>query len=114
MSGAHNMNIRQIQDLVRRDDFTFSDHALRRMLEETQIMNCYYCHGELKEELTTFVYEENGQIWVAHNVPALVCQECGEKEYTPDVTHKLYTLVKESPAPIKFIRVPVYDLARAA
>ena len=75
---------------------------------------CYFCGGELREELTTFIYEEHGQVWIARNVPAFVCQQCGEKEYSPDVTHRLFELVKKKLTPVETISVPVYDLALVA
>jgi YgiT-type zinc finger domain-containing protein len=74
-------------------------------------MICHFCGGELREELTTFVHEEDGKLIVVRNVPALVCQTCGEREYTPDVTHRIYDLVKHSPRPVATLRVPLYDLA---
>ena len=76
-------------------------------------MTCHFCGGELREESTTFVYEDDGKLIVVRHVPALVCQSCGEKEYTPEITHRLYAFVKESPRPVTTLRVPLYDLALA-
>ena len=77
-------------------------------------MTCHFCGGQQREELTTFVYEDDGRLVVVRNVPALVCQTCGEREYTPDITHRLYTYVRESPRPTATLIVPLYDLARSA
>ncbi len=74
-------------------------------------MNCYCCQGEMKEELTTFIHEQEGQIWVIRNVPAFVCQRCGEKEYTPEITRKILELVRGSASPVETVQVPIYDLA---
>jgi len=74
--------------------------------------SCYYCGGALKEELTTFVYQgEAGQVYLVKNVPALVCQKCGEKEYSQEVTHRVVTLLRQSPLSYEVVHVPVYDLA---
>jgi YgiT-type zinc finger domain-containing protein len=43
---------------------------------------CIYCGGDLAEQLSTFIYEDDDQFWVVRNVPAFVCVHCGEKEYT--------------------------------
>lgn len=74
-------------------------------------MTCHFCGGDLREEMTTFVDEDNGKLIVVCNVPALVCQACGEKEYSPAVTHRLYEFVKRSPRPTATLSVPLYDMA---
>ncbi len=72
---------------------------------------CYYCGGELVEELTTFVHEEHGEVWVIRNVPSYVCKQCGEKEYSQETTHQILTLLRQPPRPTEIIHVPAYDLA---
>ncbi len=72
---------------------------------------CHLCEGELEERLTTFVYEEDGQLWVIRNVPAYVCKQCGEKEYSQETTHRILTFLKQPPRPVEILHVPAYDLA---
>lgn len=60
---------------------------------------CYFCGGELVEQLTTFVYEENGQVWIIRNVPAYICKPCGEKEYTQETTHRILSLLEAAATP---------------
>jgi len=72
---------------------------------------CYFCGGELVEQMTTFVYEENGQVWVVRNAPAYVCRQCGEKEYTQKTTHRILSLLKQPPRPVEILHVPAYELA---
>ena len=74
---------------------------------------CYFCGGEMVEQPTTFVHEEKGQVWVIRDVPAFVCQQCGEKEYSQAITHQLLTLLKQPPRPIEILHVPAYALAAA-
>lgn len=76
--------------------------------------NCYFCHGELTEELTTFVYEEDDLVWIIRQVPTLVCQQCGEKEYTQDTTHQILSFLKYPPRPTEILHIPAYDWAVAA
>lgn len=73
---------------------------------------CYFCGGKLKEQLTTFLHEENGQVWVVRNVPAYVCEQCGEKEYSRATTKRLLSLLKQPPRPAEILHVPAYDMAR--
>lgn len=72
---------------------------------------CYFCGGELKEQLTTFIYEENAQVWLVRNVPALVCQRCGEKEYSAETAQRILKLLKQPLRPMEILHVPAYDLA---
>ena len=73
--------------------------------------HCHFCGGELREQLTTFVHEDNGQVWVVRNVPAFVCSQCGEKEYTQETTHSLLNFLKQPPRPAEILHVPAYDMA---
>lgn len=75
--------------------------------------HCYFCGEELVEELTTFVHEENGQVWVIRNVPAYVCQQCGEKEYSQETTQQILSFLKQPPRPTEILHVPAYDLITA-
>lgn len=74
---------------------------------------CHFCGGELVEQLTTFVYEDNGQVTVIRNVPAFVCKQCGEKEYSEETTHRVLTFLKHPTRPANILQVPTYDLASA-
>ena len=71
---------------------------------------CYFCGGEQIEELTTFVYEDHGQIWLVRNVPTYICSQCGEREYTQTTTHRILLLLKQPPRPAEIVHVPAYDL----
>jgi YgiT-type zinc finger domain-containing protein len=74
---------------------------------------CHFCGGTLIEQMTTFLYEDNNQVWVIRNVPAFVCTQCGEKEYTQETTHRVLMFLKQPSPPADFLRVPAYDLAMA-
>lgn len=73
--------------------------------------HCAFCGGELVEQLTTFVNENDGQVQIVRNVPSFVCSRCGEKEYSLDTTRRLLKLLKKSPRPVEILHVPAYDMA---
>jgi len=75
--------------------------------------HCHFCGGELAEQLTTFLHEDAGQVWVVRNVPAFVCTQCGEKEYSRATTHQILTFLRQPPRPAEILHVPAYDLAAA-
>lgn len=55
-------------------------------------MQCWQCGGTLHEEKTTLDFLTGGQLVVVADVPALVCQQCGETEYTLDTYDRLYEI----------------------
>lgn len=73
--------------------------------------HCYFCGGAMLEQLTTFVYEESGQVWIIRNVPASVCKQCGETEYSQEITHRILSFLQQPPRPMEIIHVPAYDMA---
>ena len=71
---------------------------------------CYFCGGELAAQMTTFVHEAQGEVQIVRNVPAYVCQQCGEKEYTQETTHQILLFLQHPPRPAAVLQVPAYDL----
>ncbi len=41
-------------------------------------MKCPLCRGEMKEGKTSLPYEVGEKLIVLRNVPALICEQCGE------------------------------------
>ena len=74
---------------------------------------CYFCGGHQIEQLTTFVYEDKGQVWIVRNVPTFVCEQCSEREYRQAITHKILSLLKHPPQTTELVSVPAYDFAAA-
>lgn len=76
--------------------------------------SCFFCGSKMHKQLTTFVYEEDGQVWLIRNVPAYVCSQCGEKEYSQETTRQILSFVKHpSRPPSEILHVPAYDLKAA-
>ncbi|GAK49441.1 hypothetical protein U14_00663 [Candidatus Moduliflexus flocculans] len=72
-------------------------------------MKCVFCGGQLKRAAVTFTYEERGRYMFVEHVPADICEQCGEKLYSPEVADALLALAKQKTAPPKIVSVPVYD-----
>ena len=59
-------------------------------------MKCITCRvGETKPRTTTVTLEQDGTIVVFKNVPADVCQTCGEAYTDEEVTDHLLRIVEE-------------------
>jgi YgiT-type zinc finger domain-containing protein len=39
---------------------------------------CYFCQGTVKSERITHIHRWKGQVIILEDVPADVCQQCGE------------------------------------
>jgi YgiT-type zinc finger domain-containing protein len=76
-------------------------------------MKCVFCGGETKRMLVTFSYEEENRYFLVEHVPAEVCDRCGEKTYSPNVTDELLKFAKDKFKPVKKREVPVFDFAEA-
>ena len=74
-------------------------------------MKCIVCGGETENKLVTFSYDENGKFLLVEHVPAEVCNRCGERTYSPEVTDQLLKFAKMKLSPMKTIQVPVFDFA---
>jgi len=71
---------------------------------------CNVCHGTLKQILTTYTQQYKGRLIVVENVPAWVCEQCGETYYDPDIVERIQALIWSEAEPTRIIETPVYDL----
>jgi len=82
-------------------------------------VKCYFCGGQTQEEIVTDLYTEGNLYMAVENVPADVCQQCGERYYGPEVMKKLLALsegMREHAAigpPGRKADVTLYDFAAA-
>ncbi len=75
---------------------------------------CNICRGNLKQTLTTYTQQYKDQWIVVENVPAWVCEQCGETYFDPDVVERIQTLIWSDAQPVRTIQTPVYDLSVAS
>jgi len=57
--------------------------------------SCSFCHGHLKEGITEFLAKTGQSIVSIKNVPAYICNSCGEAFYSPDVSRKIDKVMAE-------------------
>lgn len=55
---------------------------------------CYFCKGKVIQQHVTLDYRWGNNLVVIKDVPAGVCQQCGEKYLTSDVYKELESLAK--------------------
>jgi YgiT-type zinc finger domain-containing protein len=56
---------------------------------------CDLCNGELREGKTEFVARVRDKVVVIKDVPAYICEECGEAYFTPEISRKIDRIMRE-------------------
>ena len=55
-------------------------------------MKCLVCHHDMVERHVTLDLRCGEELMVIEEVPAIVCENCGEQVFTPDVTRQVQDL----------------------
>jgi YgiT-type zinc finger domain-containing protein len=58
-------------------------------------MKCHYCKGLMKPGKVSYTINRAGYHLVIDNVPALVCQQCGEPYYDEKEVDMIQDMIKE-------------------
>ena len=60
------------------------------------------CAGEYQRKLIDLVERHNGERYVICNVPALVCDVCGDTMFEPEIVRNLEKMFEKNPTPTKY------------
>ena len=63
---------------------------------DTKLDRCALCNGKLEESTTEFMARASGEVVIINNVPALVCEQCGESYYTAEISRKIDAVMREA------------------
>jgi YgiT-type zinc finger domain-containing protein len=77
-------------------------------------MRCPFCKGDTEQQLIRYVQEYDGQVVIVENVPALVCDQCGETLFRPEIVEKLQRIVWGETPQTREVKVPFYDFEQVA
>lgn len=69
--------------------------------------DCSFCGGEVKEDKVELDYRSKGKLYIFKDVPADVCQQCGEKYLTAKVSKEIEWRIQTKEKWDKTICVPV-------
>lgn len=75
---------------------------------------CRICRGQLQERRVTRVQEYKGHWYIIENLPALVCNQCGETYYTPEAHDRVIDLITGEVEPVRMESVAVLDASKAS
>lgn len=68
---------------------------------------CQFCTGNLEDRKTNVDMRVNGELIIFEDVPAKVCDQCGEKYFSADVYAEIEKMVKKKQEIKKEVLVPV-------
>ncbi|MBI5042852.1 MAG: type II toxin-antitoxin system MqsA family antitoxin [Nitrospirae bacterium] len=63
-------------------------------MKAKETYKCYFCKGKVAEQHVDIDYRWGDTLVVIKNVPAGVCQQCGEKYLSSDVYKELERMAK--------------------
>jgi YgiT-type zinc finger domain-containing protein len=72
-------------------------------------MVCCMCKGTLRKDKRTYVATLKECVIIVKDIPALVCDQCGEVYYTDDVSDKLEKIVNKLKLLIKEVAIVDYE-----
>jgi len=73
------------------------------------IDKCYFCKGKVVEQQITIDYRWGDTLVVIKDVPAGVCEQCGEKYLSSDVYKELEKLAKNKSHPMGKMTVDILN-----
>jgi len=74
-------------------------------------MKCDVCGSPMKEQRVTYTIQTDDKLVVVEHVPAKVCDQCGERLYSPETVERLQKTVWEQRSPSRVLQTPVFDFA---
>jgi len=76
-------------------------------------MKCPLCNGRLRKRTITYKEWWEGSLYVFKDVPALVCDNCGDISFTDEVSEAMDRLIQSKAEPTEYLtNVPVFSLKR--
>ena len=79
-----------------------------------KVPRCQDCGGETHEDIVKAAFWHDQRLIVIEDIPARVCNNCGEQFYDDETAQRLHSLISAPPANAKEeILVPVYSLGDA-
>ena len=76
------------------------------------MFHCHVCgHDAAKSELVSEVFNLEGRRVLVENIPALVCEHCGEAAFSRETTELIRQMVHGTDRPVKTVPMDVFAMA---
>ncbi len=76
--------------------------------------DCYFCGGVVEEEVISYMRKWKEKYILIENVPAGVCNQCGEKYFEAKVAEKMDDVMLQKEKTARKISIPVIKLQQDA
>ena len=83
------------------------------MREPHNYGDCYFCGGEVKEQVIEIEFRWKGNLYLVEGVPTGVCQQCGEKYFTAEVSKAIDRSIEEGNVK-RTVEIPVLAIGLSA
>jgi YgiT-type zinc finger domain-containing protein len=82
-------------------------------LQSKSVLQCKYCACDTNEDVIKAAFWTNIGLILIENIPAQLCEECGEQFFEEEITQRIQKVIKNPVAKAKRqIRVPAYSLSK--
>jgi YgiT-type zinc finger domain-containing protein len=75
--------------------------------------DCIYCNGKVTEKKIEYDFHRKKKHFLIKDIPVGICQQCGEKYFTSDVSKKVDQLYHKPQQVEKYITIPVLKFSIA-
>jgi YgiT-type zinc finger domain-containing protein len=75
-------------------------------------MKCLVCHHDMVTRNVTLDLRCGREMVVSEEFTSIVCENCGEQVFTPDVTRQVQALAQQPQKATRTMVVPVLSLGR--
>ena len=76
------------------------------------MFKCHVCGStQARQGLVSEVFQIDGKPVLVENIPAQVCERCGEEIFSKETTEKVRLLVRGKVKPIKSVQMDVFAYA---
>ena len=73
------------------------------------MFKCHVCRAtQARKELVSEVFHIDGKPVLVENIPAEVCERCGEEVFSRETVEKVRTLVHGRTRPVKSVQMDVF------
>lgn len=83
------------------------------MRESHHYGDCYFCGGEVREQVIEIEFRWKGNLYLIEGVPTGICQQCGEKYFTAEVSKAIDRSVEEGHVKRR-VEIPVLEIGLPA
>ena len=71
---------------------------------------CYFCRGQVVPKRVRHIHEWGERVLIFNDVPAEVCQQCGEVYFGPDALQMMDKVTLGQSQAASYVSVPVFSM----